>query len=641
MRNFSLGRWAALCALLASPFAYSQSLNSSPPPPQEQVLPELVVTATRVETPAEQIGSSVTVITAEEIEKSQKQSVAEILRTVPGLDVVRSGGPGQSVSIFTRGTESNHTLVLIDGIEAVDPSVPGNQFDFSALQVDDIERIEIVRGPQSTLYGSDAIGGVIQIFTRRGANARSHAQVEGGSFGSHAGRGGVHGGDEYVAYGMTFNLQETDGVSAFSGGEEDDAYENTTLSAYVNAKPSDESTLDFSLRRIEFDTNIDNFDSTTFAFADDSDTQLHTEQWLARAQGGYRLLDGRWNQRLGLSWTDHDRESENGPEPGNTTLSMSEFSGRKTKFDWVHDFKLDTANVLTFGLETEKEKAQLSGDQNPETGTDGIFLQDQISFTDEFFATVGVRRDKHDDFGSETTYRIAPAYLLKDTDTRLRASYGTGFKAPSLSELYESFAPFFLANSDLKPERSRGWDLGVEQGLLDGDVRLTATYFHNNIEDLITSVSDPVTFTGSFDNVDEAETKGYELSGRFKVLPELSVGIEYTHTKATDETTGEDLLRRPRKKAMLFADWQALPELGVNLTGRHIGERDDMNFDVFPFQRVTLDSYNVFDLAFAYTVNTDWTLQTRVENAFDEGYEEAFGLGTQGRAWYAGVRFTP
>lgn len=637
MRVFSLSFWAALCALAVSPFAYSQNVDS-PPPAQ---LPELIVTATRIEIPAEQVGSTVTVITAEEIKKSQKQSVAEILRTVPGLDVVRAGGPGQQVSIFTRGTESNHTLVLVDGIEAADPTVPGNLFDFSALQVDDIERIEIVRGPQSTLYGSDAIGGVIQIFTRRGASSRSHAQLEVGSFGSHAGRGGVHGGDQYVAYGMTFNLQETDGVPAFPDGEEDDAYENTTLSAYVNTKPTDESTLDFSLRRIEFDTDIDNFDSTTFAFADDSDSQLHTEQWLARAQGGYRLLGGRWNQRLGLSWTDHDRENENGPEPANVTPSNSEFKGRKTKLDWAHDFRLDTANLLSFGLETEKEKAQLANDQDAETGTDGIFLQDHISFSDEFFTTLGVRRDKHDDFGSVTTYRIAPAYLLKDTDTRLRASYGTGFKAPSLSELYESFPPFFVANPDLKPERSRGWDLGVEQGLLDGDVQLGATYFHNDIEDLIAFVSDPVTFIGSVDNIEEASSKGYELTSRFRVLPELVVGVGYTHTKATDEITGEDLLRRPRKKTTLFADWQALPELNVNFTGRHIGERDDLDFSTFPAQRVTLDSYNVFDLALAYRVNTDWTLLTRVENALDEDYEEILGFGTQERAWYAGVRFTP
>lgn len=621
-------RFLAALYLSIPLIAYAQT------PAEPTVLPETVVTATRGETPAVQVGSSVTVITAKEIDKSQKTSVADVLRTVPGLDVVRSGGQGQVVSVFTRGTNSNHTLVLIDGIEATDPSNPTNQFDFSSLQVDDIERIEIVRGPQSTLYGSDAIGGVIQIFTKRGTGVRNSVQLETGRYGSHTGRGGVHGGDEWVNYGLTFSLQKTDGVSAFPDGEEDDAYDNTTLSTYVSAKPTADSMLDFTLRRVDSKTDIDSFDSVTFLFADDSDSRLSTEQWLARIQGGYSLLEGRWKQRLGLSWTDYDRTNRNGPEPANTFPSESQFQGKKTKLDWVHDFKLDTSHQLTFGLESEKEKAELSDDQSPDTGTDGIFLQDHIRISDVFFTTVGVRRDKHDDFGSETTYRIAPAYLIAETDTRLRASYGTGFKAPSLSALFESFPPFFFANPDLKPERSKGWDVGVEQGLLDDKLQLELTYFRNDIEDLI--AVDPVTFS-TLINIGEASSKGYELDLRYVWTPAVSLGASYTSTKAVDEATGQDLVRRPRKKATVYADWQALPPLSVNFAGRYVGEHDDFDAN---FTRVVTDSYTLFDVALAYTLNPQWTLLSRVENAFDEDYQEISGFGATGRALYAGVRIT-
>jgi vitamin B12 transporter len=621
-----------LCAISAAALAEDAPVRAGEQP---IVLPGMVVTATRGATPAEQVGSSVTVITAEQIEKSQKTSVADLLRTVPGLDVVRAGSTGQQVSVFTRGSNSNHTLVLIDGIEATDPSNPTNQFDFAGLQVDDIERIEIVRGPQSTLYGSDAVGGVIQIFTKRGPGARDSVRLEAGRYASRAAHGGWHGGDPYVSYGLTFGLQETDGVSAFPGGDEDDGYENVTLSTYVSARPTTESTLDFSLRRVEFDTAIDNFDSGTFLFADDGDSRLETEQWLARLQGGYRLLDGRWNQRLGLSWTDYDRTSRNGPEPANVFASESRFEGRKTKLDWVHDFTLNPLHQLSFGLESEDEEAELSAGQDPDTGTDAVFLQDHLCLSETLFTTLGLRRDRHEDFGSETTYRIAPSYLIPASGTRLRASYGTGFKAPSLSALFESFPPFFFANPDLKPERSKGWDLGIEQRLLEDRLQLGLTYYRNDIEDLI--AVDPVTFS-TLVNIGEAETRGYELEWRYALTPALAFGGSYTRSRAKDEGSGQDLVRRPRKKAGIYANWQALPALNVNLAGRYVGEHDDFDANFTP---VVTDSYTVFDAALAYTLNPQWALLTRVENVFDEDYEEISGFGTPGRAWYAGVRYVP
>ncbi len=602
----------------------------------------IVITATRTELPAEKVASSVTVITREEIQKRQAASVAELLRTVPGVDILRAGPPGGQTSVFTRGTESNHTLVLIDGVEASDPSNPTGQFDFASVLVDDIERIEIVRGPQSTLYGSDALGGVIHIVTRRGARG-GNAFVEGGKYQTYNLRGGAHGDGRGWRYGGSLARQDTEGFSAASerrGNSEEDGYENTTLAGYVGYDFSPKADFDLSLRHVDAETDIDETVCPPpfffpCSFTDDTDSHLETAFWLARAQGRYRGWDGRWAQRFGFSYTDYERTTFGGPEPASTTVDEDRFDGRKLKFDWQHDLSFHPLHLLTFGLETEEEKARSEGLDNASARTNAFYLQDQINTAGAFSLTLGLREDDHEEFGSHTTWRVTPAWRIGGSGTKLRASYGTGFKAPSLFELFDD--SFGTANPNLKPETSKGWDFGIEQRWFDGKWQASATYYKNDVEDLINCIFDPATFTCPFVNIDRAETRGYELETRVTPVERLSFGLNYTRGRAIDKATDEQLLRRPRNKASLFLAWAFLEKAGVTLTGRHFGARQDINSA--SFARVELDSYTVLDLALRYDFTPHWRLSARVENLDDERYEEIHGFGAAERSGYVGVAY--
>ena len=601
----------------------------------------IVITATRTELAAEKVASSVTVITREEIERRQTSSVAELLRTVPGVDILRAGPPGGQTSVFTRGTESNHTLVLIDGVEAGDPSNPTGQFDFASILVDDIERIEIVRGPQSTLYGSDALGGVIHIITRRGARGGS-AYVEGGEYRTWNVRGGAHGGAGGWRYGGSLARQDTEGFSAASerrGNSEEDGYENTTLAGYLGYAFSPRLDVDLHLRRVDSDTEIDETfcDPVTFAcrFTDDGDSHVETGFWLGRAQGAYRGFGGRWVQRFGISYTDYERTTFFGPEPASTTVDEDHFEGRKLKFDWQHDLRFHPLHLFTLGLESEEEKAHSEGLDNASARTNAFFVQDQINAGGAFSLTLGLREDDHEQFGSHTTWRATPAWRIGGSGTRLRASYGTGFKAPALFELFDD--TFGTANPDLKPETSKGWDAGIEQQWFGGRWQASATYYKNDVENLINCIFDPATFTCPFINIDRAETRGYELATRVAPFERFSFGLNYTRGRATDKATDEQLLRRPRNKGSLFLDWQFLPQAGLTLTGRHFGARSDIHSA--SFATIELDSYTVLDLALRYDFTRHWRLSARVENLDDERYEEIHGFGAAERSAYVGLAY--
>lgn len=604
---------------------------------QQGPLGPIVITATRTETPAKAVASAFTVIHREDIENSGKSRVVELLRSVPGLTVIQSGGPGQVSSVFMRGTESNHVLVLIDGIEISDPGNPTGQVDFSKLLVTDIERIEVVRGPQSTLYGSDAIGGVIQIITRRDDSSSYHLEI--GDFGTvHTGAGlrrsfGKH------RFGLTAGVLDTAGTSAANpergNHDEKDAFRNITGALHWATQATE--SLQFS-----FDTRIQNAESEIDEFFDifpapsefvshDPDSTGETDQTFSKAQLRWTAPDGRWSQRVAFSRSTHKRENENGPAGARSTPSISKFTGTRSKLDWQQSMNWRPDNTFIFGAEVEADRAR--GESfSASTRTSGIYIQDQAQFTPGFSTTFGLRHDKHDEFGGESTWRVAPLFNLADSGTRIKASYGTGFKAPSLSELFDS-SPFLAANPNLQPEKSKGWDIGYEQKI--GKARFELIYFRNDIEDLITFTFDPVTFNGTLENVEQAQTSGYEAIAGFTPLPSLDIQLSYTETDTENLDTGEKLLRRPENEAALDINWQALSKLRLGLAARQVGKRDDF----IGFTRGTLNSYKVVDLNADYSLTPTWTLTLRVDNVNDEEYEETAGYAAPGRAGYVGVRW--
>ena len=641
--------WSCAAAMLmtaASGTAWAQEASGARSPQTVKKLPEVVVTATRLATPLEQVASSITVITADDIERNQFRTVPDALNAVPGLNVVASGPAGTVTSIFVRGTESNHTLVLIDGIEVNDPSTPGGAFDFAHLLLSDIERIEVLRGSQSTLYGSDAIGGVINIITRRGEGPPAFTgRLEGGSHGTFNQAAVISGAQGRFDYRLSVERFDTDGESITparnrpaGAGDEDDGFESINASTKLGIRLGDGVRFNVIARYIDTESELDTSPEDPNAIQD-------TRQLFVRAEAEFALFDGVLESRLGVAYTDYDRENDDPADALSAAFSFAEFDGKKLKFDWQGDLYLVENHIVTLGLETEEEAADSSSAfssgfrsrTSNDVGTNGAYAQLQSNFGDRLFTTVGVRADEHQRFGTEVTWRFAPAYIHRETGTKIKGSYGTGFKAPTLDQLFgasffDPFGQIFRGNPNLQPESSRAFDVGFEQTLDEGRIAFGATYFDVEIDDLI-AFND--TFS-SLINLDEAETYGVEGFVSLRPTAKLGVRADYTITRSEDATTGFDLLRRPKHKASLTANYQVRQNAGLTASVVYTGRRKDI--DSVTFARIVTPSYTVLNVAGSYRISETWRVFGRVNNVLDKDYQPADGFQGAGIGGVIGVQ---
>ncbi|KFI22414.1 TonB-dependent receptor plug domain-containing protein [Nitrosococcus oceani] len=614
-----------------------------------KTLEPIVVTATRTPTPVQDVGSDMSVITAEDLVQRQRMPVLEVLRGLPGVDVVQSGGLGQQTSVFLRGANANHTLVLIDGVEANDPSNPSGSFDFSNLLADNIERIEILRGPQSTLYGSDAIGGVINIITKRGGG-KPHitARAEGGSFNTFKTTGGVNGGNDLINYSLTGSRLESAGISAADsrqGNPEKDGNRNTTLTGRFGLTPTPNFSLDTTLRYNGNHTDIDGYRGGVPI--DDPNSTLDAQQLFLRGQGRLSLFDDLWEQILGVSFTYHDRENKDRPDSQNPFPFPGSFKGEKIKADWQHNLRFSKEHTLTFGFAWEEAsmEAQSPGSNLPRQSVDtkGYYLQDQLSFWDKLFLTGGVRLTHHSIFGSKITERVTAALVLDTLGLTLRSSYGTGFKAPTLSQLFDdrfntpqdnrfNTPQLKFNNRDLKPEKSSSWDIGVEQSFWDDQGAVGVTYFDNELTDLI-QFSQVAADKFQLINIDAAKIKGWEVFMNLTPLEGLTLRGNYTQMHTQDEKTGQPLVRRPEHKAGFNANYRFLGKGNLHLQVLYVGRRQDVG-------NIPLSSYTVVNLAASYEITGSFQLFARANNLLDKQYQEVFGFGTPGISGFGGIEFS-
>ena len=619
--------------------------------------PPVVVTATRVPVSIEQVGSSVTVIDAETIARHQWQSISEALQSVPGLRVSPSGGPGAQTSVFTRGTNSNHTLILIDGVRAGDPSTPSGAYDFAHLRLDDVERIEIVRGPQSTVYGSDAIGGVINIITRRGRDGvQAGARIEGGSFNTHTESAGLSGARNGFHYALSMTESETHGQDVTprrlrnGDPEEKDGYRNASVSTRFGIAPSTNTSLDFIGHYSKARSQLD------VGSGEDNDSQSIARQSVLRAEARGRFFDDFWQPMLAVSRTRHNRQDTNERQSLAGNEDHTRYIGERQVVELQNNLRLTRTNTLTVGAETLEEKMQATGNsvygdlafgdfiitQNTDTRerARSAYLLDQFQLGSRWRGNAGIRWNDHDSLDPAVTYRITPVYLIPETSTRLKASYGTGFKAPSLYERYgnspTNYGTAYFGNPDLLPEESTGWEMGLEQSAWGGRFDGGATYFSNRITNLIQMVFLP-SFDSTSVNISQARTWGGEIFLVLRPATNLHARLDYTYTR-TQDPNGLDLLRRPRHSARLSLDYRLGNKNRIGLETLYTGEREDV--DRVTGARLTASDYMLVHLVASTELTKNFSIFGRLQNLFNHEHEPVSGFLGPGRGLFVGVRGT-
>lgn len=597
---------------------------------------DIVVTANRTSRAISQVGESATVIGEEEIVNRQPSEVLDILRTVPGVTFNRNGGLGTNAGVSIRGAQSDQTLVLIDGIRINDPASPGGGFNFGTLLVGNISRIEVVRGSQSVLYGSQAIGGVVNLLTREPTEELDvFARAEYGERDTAELVGNISGriGPVAASFGATY--ARTDGISALNGGTEADGFESLGFNGKVDVALADNISIDLRGFYADGETDIDGFR------APDADIVSNRTDFVGYAGLNASLLDGRFRNRLGFGYTNIDRNNFN----FDTNSETFDANGENRRYEYQGVFDIGYLAQIVFGAEREESEFRTSSFGAPSIFADvwinSVYGQVNLTPVDGLSLSGGVRYDDHETFGSATTFSASGAYSPNDGNTVIRASYGEGFKAPSLFQLFSNFG-----NPDLEVEESESWDIGVTQSFLDGKAQIGVTYFERDGTNEIDFVGcagsllppclvpEDVRPFGTYDNIDFTQADGWEFGVALQPVDGFDVSLNYSIIDAFDETTGNRLPRRAQETASLVADYRMANGLGIGTTILVVG--DSFN-DASNSRR--LDGYALADLRVSYGITDSLELFGRIENITDEEYETVADFGQPGRTVFGGVRY--
>lgn len=612
---------AALAAVLFVP-GLALAAESAPTP-----LDPVVVTATRTAVPVSATHAAVTVIDREQLALLPGGDVGEALATVAGIDVIRSGGPGQGpLSVFIRGAESNHTLVLIDGVRLNDGI--NSLAAIEDIPLESIERIEIVKGPRSAQWGSDAIGGVINIITRGQAAKGFHGELAGraGRYDStdYSGRLGYRNGQGGIA--LTLQQQDSEGYPPFTGSSIKAGHENLAATLSGDAQIGVNR---FRVSHLQADGNTAYLGSAFATTASDYDFSRRASR-LAWS----RPVLGPWSSTLAVQLGGDDRDEQ---QVGFGTVPDYYHTDRRA-LDWQNDVDLG-AHQLSAGLnwqdeDTEASVSDASFDES--TISQAVFVQDALRYG-AFSALGALRYTDHDSFGGYTTGAIDLAYDVLSQVT-VGIGYGTAFRAPNASERFLSFPAFgFFANPALEPETSRNLEASLKARL--GKSQTVAIHvFENRIKDLIGTETDPVTFETTYVNVDKARITGAELDYQL-ALGDWGLGLNGSLQKPKNEVTGERLLRRARKSATVDLT-RRIGEHRIGVNVQTVGDRSDVDFSSFPSQPVKNGGYALVNLAGELKLPYHLSLSAKVENLLDHDYTTVFGYRQSGRAAYGTLRWS-
>jgi vitamin B12 transporter len=629
---------------------------AQPTPDTSATLDEIVVVANRTPVPLSKVGSSVTVLTDEDIEQSQATIAADLLQQTPGISVARNGGDGQPTSVYIRGAESDQTVVIIDGVKMTDPSLPGGGFDFQDLLIGDISRIEILRGAQSTLYGSDAIGGVIDIETADPTQkSQGGASLEGGSHDTGYGTVNVGGLSDALMWRAAANYYGSSGIPCFDrylGGRRDCASQIGGGAGEVRYDLTPNIQLDLRGYIVSARTDFDGYDTPSCAttgictFGDDSEYGK-TQQGIGYAGLNWWSPDHSLVNRLSLQYTGSETRDFDPNAPTNFGYPTPETFygfGRNIRAQDQATWKFSPAGQVVFGVENEHSTINTVSPFSPFIGAGVIinsgYAQAQYEVLPGLTLTAGGRYSRHDVYGGHGTGQFAAAWVLPDQETVLRASFGQGFKAPSLYQLYSNYG-----NHALRPETANSWDAGIEHHALANRLVVSAAYFQRTSRDLIDffdcTTPSPLCATepfGYYANIARSQAHGVELDGSLKASEQLSITANYTLSDTKDTspgaaTYGNELPRRPADTANAAVTYVWPFRLSTALALRYAAPSFDDAANT-----IRLGGYVLLDIRTSYPINDHLQMYARVENLTDRHYEVAYQYGTLGRSAYLGAR---
>lgn len=604
---------------------------------------EVLVSASLMPITASRSANAVTVIDRAQLRNRATVSLSNILRDVPGFSVSQVGVLGSQTQIRVRGAEANHLLVTIDGVEANDPS-QGDEFSWGTLTASDIERIEIIRGPQSSLRGSDAVAGVVNIITRSAEKSSVGLFLESGSWATH--HSGFNIGHKQGDFDIRFGLShiESAGDNIARTGDENDGYRNTTYNIRSGLKLSDQMDISFAARESDGMNQFD-ADNDFDGLIEDQDRASEFENSTMRFQGDYSSKDGTWQHKVLISQSKSDNTAFADKAKGNVTAST------KDQIQYIGSFTWDQGaqNVAAL-VEREEEDWMQRGEitwgvydpnQDRERDTDSVAVEYRTDINDHLTLAASARHDDNSEFDSAKTYRAEAIYQLTEA-IRLRGAVGTAVKNPTFTERF-GFYTNFIGNPNLIPEESTSWELGADQLIMGGALTLSLTIFEAELENEIDGfVYDPATFAYTSNNINgTSERKGAELSAVGNISESMSLSAAYTYT----DSTGDDAVRevrRPRHIASLNLGWQAAHNLHLNTNIQFTGEQTDVYFPPFPepSQVVALSNHTLVNINLNYSATEKFEMYLKLENALNENYEEVFGYQTLGFGASLGLRYS-
>ena len=620
----------------------------------EENIEEVLVSASLLPIATTRSANAINVIDSEQLKNRAAISVSDLLRDIPGLAVSRSGVQGSQTQIRVRGAEANHLLVLIDGVEANDPS-QSDELNWGTLTTSDIERIEVIRGPQSAMRGSDAMAGVVNIITRSAEQPFS-AKVfaETGSFSTNKiGLSIGHKADKYdVSLGVTDLESEGDNIISGTGTNDNDGYENTSINFKASVDASDELRLTLSIGQSDGVSEYDEYAAKIGTeFHNEFNDLLHSDfdRFSSRVNAQYVSANGKWNHKISLSEAQFENNNFKYTSDGVAVANGATESNRQG-YQYVGSRLWEASDQqISLLLERETEEYKQSGgwamgsDANKvvDRDTDSIALEYRVDPVDKLTLSVGARQDNNDTFEDADTWKFEGVYRL-DENTRFRVASGTAIKNPTFSELYGIYSGF-LANPDLISEQSKSWEFGVDKALLDDRLEIKATYFNAKLENEIGSKSECIENCANADWMDDvwvtqpinisgtSRQKGLELTSSWLVSESFVLDASYTYTDSTQN--GVDEIRRARNLGSLNLLWRAQDNLTINANAQHNGAQTDIG-------GVTLDAFTLVNVNANFNATDKLDLYLRLDNLFDEDYQEVFGYQTLGFGASLGLRYS-